>query len=78
MEEVVAAKIAEVARFEGPMPAHQAVSAIADLVDHLNILSDSYEADVASLVRIGATIVALSADMQGWQDCDFARLPSPR
>ena len=49
-------RVIEMARVGGTMPADEAVSLIAQRINRLDALSDSYERDVYDLLRLGATI----------------------
>lgn len=52
-------RIVELAKVGGDMPLQEAVTALASVIDHLDMYSDTYEADVAALMGVGAAIWAL-------------------
>lgn len=58
-------RIAEMAKLGGALPADEAISELAFVIDRLDVLSSSYEADIDALVRIGATIWNLASGPSG-------------
>jgi hypothetical protein len=52
-------KIVEMASVGGVLEPEQAVARVAALIDGLDMHSATYEADVAALAQIGATIWAM-------------------
>jgi hypothetical protein len=52
-------KIVEMASVGGVLEPEQAVARVAALIDGLDMHSPTYEADVAALAQIGATIWAM-------------------
>ena len=51
--------VVEMAEVGGAMPADDAISHIAAMIDRLDMASPSYEADMQVLLSIGATIWTL-------------------
>jgi hypothetical protein len=48
--------IEEMAKLGAPLPLPEAIANVAAVIDHLDMYSDTYEADVAALVGVGAAI----------------------
>ena len=58
-------RIVEMAKVGGALPADEAVSLVASLIDGLDMRADSYEKDVERLLRLGATIWDLASGPGG-------------
>ncbi|MGJ7546735.1 hypothetical protein [Variovorax sp. LT1R16] len=58
-------RIMALAKVGGAPPLHEAVTALAAVIDHLDMYSDTYEADVAALMGVGAAIWALGGPGAG-------------
>lgn len=54
------AQFAQWAEAGGAMPLDEAVAALAAVIDHLDMYSDTYEADRVALLSVGAAIWQLS------------------
>ncbi|MGJ7544648.1 hypothetical protein [Variovorax sp. LT1R16] len=61
----VMVRIVELAKVGGAMPLQEAVAALAAVIDHLDMYSDTYEADVAALMGVGAAICVLNGPGAG-------------
>lgn len=53
-------RIAEWAEAGGAMPLDEAVVALAAVIDHLDMYSDTYEADRVALLSVGAAVWQMS------------------
>ena len=54
--------VVNMAGLEGAFPPDEAISHIAEMIDRLDVLSDTYQRDAALLLGIGATIWTLAKD----------------
>ena len=61
-------RIIEMAKVGGAMPPDEAVALVATMIDGLDMRADSYEKDVARLLRLGATIWDLASGPRGAHD----------
>lgn len=58
-------RIAEMSKVGGALPPGEAISGLAAVIDHLDMYSDTYEADLATLLRVGATLWELGGGGAG-------------
>lgn len=65
-------QIFELGSAGGALPSDEALRVVATMIDRLDADSDSFELDVVALMRVGATICALS---RGGQDVSGAGWP---
>lgn len=70
-ETTVLIKMVEMAKVGGALPPDEAMSRLAAMAAALDVYSDTYEADLALLVRIGATIWDLQSGPAGAYDPTF-------
>lgn len=61
-------RIVEMAKVGGAMPADEAVSLVASMIDRLDMRADTYEKNVEGLLRLGATIWDLASGPGGAHD----------
>lgn len=61
-------RIVEMAKVGGALSSQDALANIAAMIDRLDVRSDSYEEDVAQLMKIGATIWDLASGPGGAYD----------
>ncbi|MET3376469.1 hypothetical protein ABIC89_005548 [Variovorax boronicumulans] len=61
-------QIAAMAKIGGALPPADAMNMLASMIERLDMHSDSYEMDVAALVKVGATIWNLSSGLDGMRD----------
>lgn len=61
----VTLRIAEWAQAGGAIPLNEALAALATVIDHLDMDSDTYEADRTALLSVGASLWELSRQRGG-------------
>lgn len=71
-------QIFELGSAGGALPSDEALRVVATMIDRLDANSDSFELDVVALMRVGATICAVSRGGQDVCDAGWPHVPSPR